>query len=150
MDFLVIFFFFSKQYFVVGMAWLYNFPLITHQIPVLPPLNFVVFYQCKYNEPKAHQLITSSLITHDIQITINRPERRNAFRPNTVKELIRAFNDARDDSSIGVIILTGRVLHINPLILNLTNICLNKIIMPILDGTNQIGTSIIIEMYYSW
>ncbi|XP_078168842.1 enoyl-CoA hydratase/isomerase D [Carex rostrata] len=42
------------------------------------------------------------------KITINRPERRNAFRPNTVKELIRAFNDARDDSSIGVIILTGR------------------------------------------
>ncbi|PON44836.1 1,4-Dihydroxy-2-naphthoyl-CoA synthase [Parasponia andersonii] len=42
------------------------------------------------------------------KITINRPERRNAFRPQTVKELIRAFNDARDDSSIGVIILTGK------------------------------------------
>ncbi|KAF3431248.1 hypothetical protein FNV43_RR25978 [Rhamnella rubrinervis] len=42
------------------------------------------------------------------KITINRPERRNAFRPLTVKELIRAFNDARDDSSIGVIILTGK------------------------------------------
>ncbi|KAE9614448.1 hypothetical protein Lal_00012262 [Lupinus albus] len=41
------------------------------------------------------------------KITINRPERRNAFRPHTVKELIRAFNDARDDSSVGVIILTG-------------------------------------------
>ncbi|KAK9707502.1 hypothetical protein RND81_07G202000 [Saponaria officinalis] len=42
------------------------------------------------------------------KITINRPERRNAFRPLTVKEMIRAFNDARDDSSIGVIILTGK------------------------------------------
>ncbi|GJW95303.1 1,4-dihydroxy-2-naphthoyl-CoA synthase, peroxisomal [Tanacetum coccineum] len=42
------------------------------------------------------------------KITINRPERRNAFRPHTIKELIRAFNDARDDSSIGVIILTGK------------------------------------------
>ncbi|GAB2272921.1 hypothetical protein Dimus_007737 [Dionaea muscipula] len=42
------------------------------------------------------------------KITINRPERRNAFRPHSVKELIRAFNDARDDSSIGVIILTGK------------------------------------------
>lgn len=42
------------------------------------------------------------------KITINRPERRNAFRPQTVKEMIRAFDDARDDSSIGVIILTGR------------------------------------------
>ncbi|KAF8378275.1 hypothetical protein HHK36_029614 [Tetracentron sinense] len=42
------------------------------------------------------------------RITINRPERRNAFRPHTIKELIRAFNDARDDSSVGVIILTGK------------------------------------------
>lgn len=42
------------------------------------------------------------------KITINRPERRNAFRPQTVKELIRAFNDARDDVSVGVIILTGK------------------------------------------
>ncbi|KAH7510710.1 hypothetical protein FEM48_ZijujUnG0094400 [Ziziphus jujuba var. spinosa] len=42
------------------------------------------------------------------KITINRPDRRNAFRPLTVKELLRAFNDARDDSSIGVIILTGK------------------------------------------
>lgn len=46
------------------------------------------------------------------QITINRPERRNAFRPHTIKELIRAFNDARDDISVGVIILTGKVLYI--------------------------------------
>ncbi|XP_020594845.1 1,4-dihydroxy-2-naphthoyl-CoA synthase, peroxisomal-like, partial [Phalaenopsis equestris] len=42
------------------------------------------------------------------KITINRPERRNAFRPHTIKELASAFNDARDDSSIGVIILTGK------------------------------------------
>ncbi|CAN0892998.1 1,4-dihydroxy-2-naphthoyl-CoA synthase, peroxisomal [Linum grandiflorum] len=42
------------------------------------------------------------------KITINRPERRNAFRPLTVKEMIRAFDDARDDTSIGVIILTGK------------------------------------------
>jgi naphthoate synthase len=41
------------------------------------------------------------------RITINRPEVRNAFRPKTVKELIRAFDDARDDSDVGVIILTG-------------------------------------------
>ncbi|KAI3974227.1 hypothetical protein MKX01_033478 [Papaver californicum] len=42
------------------------------------------------------------------KITINRPERRNAFRPHTVKELISAFNYARDDSTIGVIIFTGK------------------------------------------
>ena len=41
------------------------------------------------------------------KITINRPEVRNAFRPQTVKEMMRALEDAREDSSIGVVILTG-------------------------------------------
>ena len=41
------------------------------------------------------------------KITINRPEVRNAFRPKTVSELIDAFSRARDDASIGVIVLTG-------------------------------------------
>ncbi|EFA29028.1 naphthoate synthase, partial [Haemophilus influenzae HK1212] len=39
--------------------------------------------------------------------TINRPEVRNAFRPQTVKEMITAFSDARFDENIGVIVLTG-------------------------------------------
>src|SRR5262245_47075027 len=42
------------------------------------------------------------------KITINRPEVRNAFRPKTIQELQEAFNMARDDSHIGVIILTGQ------------------------------------------
>jgi naphthoate synthase len=41
------------------------------------------------------------------KITINRPEVRNAFRPLTVTEMRHALNDARDDHTIGVIILTG-------------------------------------------
>lgn len=41
------------------------------------------------------------------KITINRPERRNAFRPLTVEEMRRALQDARDDAEIGVVILTG-------------------------------------------
>jgi len=41
------------------------------------------------------------------KITINRPEVRNAFRPITLFELSHAFNAARDDPDIGVIILTG-------------------------------------------
>src|SRR5690625_3376847 len=41
------------------------------------------------------------------KVTINRPEKRNAFTPLTVNELIDAFADARDDSSIGVILLAG-------------------------------------------
>ena len=42
------------------------------------------------------------------KITINRPERRNAFRPQTVDQMIDALADARHDDSIGVIILTGQ------------------------------------------
>ncbi|MGE5235144.1 MAG: 1,4-dihydroxy-2-naphthoyl-CoA synthase [Acidobacteriota bacterium] len=41
------------------------------------------------------------------KITINRPRVRNAFRPLTVKELAAAFERARDDRSVGVVILTG-------------------------------------------
>jgi naphthoate synthase len=41
------------------------------------------------------------------KITINRPEVRNAFRPETVAQLIDAFAHARDDAGIGVILLTG-------------------------------------------
>lgn len=41
------------------------------------------------------------------KITINRPEVRNAFRPRTLFELSDAFSAARDDSHIGVVILTG-------------------------------------------
>jgi naphthoate synthase len=41
------------------------------------------------------------------KITINRPQVRNAFRPQTIKEMSRAFDDARDDENIGVVILTG-------------------------------------------
>ncbi|MEJ2618316.1 MAG: 1,4-dihydroxy-2-naphthoyl-CoA synthase, partial [Ignavibacteriaceae bacterium] len=41
------------------------------------------------------------------KITINRPEVRNAFRPETVIEMYDAFADAREDQKIGVILLTG-------------------------------------------
>ncbi len=41
------------------------------------------------------------------KITINRPEVRNAFRPQTLFELSRAFHEAQDDPSVGVIIFTG-------------------------------------------
>ena len=41
------------------------------------------------------------------KITINRPEVRNAFRPLTIHEMQEAFAHARDEASIGVVILTG-------------------------------------------
>lgn len=45
------------------------------------------------------------------KITINRPHKRNAFRPQTVFELYDAFCDAREDTSIGVVLLTGAGPH---------------------------------------
>jgi naphthoate synthase len=42
------------------------------------------------------------------KITICRPEVRNAFRPQTLFELADAFNQARDDAEVGVIIFTGQ------------------------------------------
>ncbi|TFH01567.1 MAG: 1,4-dihydroxy-2-naphthoyl-CoA synthase [Calditrichales bacterium] len=42
------------------------------------------------------------------KITINRPQVRNAFRPQTVVEMMKALDDSRNDAEIGVIILTGQ------------------------------------------
>jgi len=45
------------------------------------------------------------------KVTINRPAKRNAFRPETVTQMIDAFTDAREDQSIGVVLLTGAGPH---------------------------------------
>jgi naphthoate synthase len=45
------------------------------------------------------------------KITINRPHKRNAFRPQTIAELYEAFSNAREDSRIGVVLLTGAGPH---------------------------------------
>ena len=42
------------------------------------------------------------------KVTINRPEKRNAFRPQTVQELLHAFEVVRDDTAVGAVILTGQ------------------------------------------
>ncbi len=41
------------------------------------------------------------------KIAINRPEKRNAFRPKTIEELMDAFNNIKYDEKIGVVLLTG-------------------------------------------
>jgi 2-ketocyclohexanecarboxyl-CoA hydrolase len=41
------------------------------------------------------------------KVTINRPDVMNAFRAQTVSELIKAFQDAWDDDAVGVVVLTG-------------------------------------------
>jgi len=57
----------------------------------------------------------SDILYHKIdgiaKITINRPHRRNAFTPQTVNQLFDAFLDAREDSTIGVVLLTGGGPH---------------------------------------
>ena len=45
------------------------------------------------------------------KITINRPAKRNAFRPRTVAEMADAFADVREDPAIGVVLLTGAGPH---------------------------------------
>ncbi len=47
------------------------------------------------------------------KVTINRPEKRNAFRPRTVMDMIDAFSNAREDPRIGVVLLTGAGPHID-------------------------------------
>jgi naphthoate synthase len=52
-------------------------------------------------------IIYATSSTGIAKITINRPEVHNAFRPRTVAEMIRAFDEVRDDGTIGAVILTG-------------------------------------------
>ncbi len=56
---------------------------------------------------KEYQDITYKKCDGVARIAFNRPEVRNAFRPNTVFELLDAFTDAREDRTIGVILLSG-------------------------------------------
>ncbi|MFA7419378.1 MAG: 1,4-dihydroxy-2-naphthoyl-CoA synthase [Melioribacteraceae bacterium] len=61
----------------------------------------------KWIKAKEYQDIVYDKMDGIAKITINRPEKRNAFRPETTKELFDAFTDAREDSEVGVILLTG-------------------------------------------
>jgi naphthoate synthase len=58
-------------------------------------------------EVKSYEDITYHKADGMARIAFNRPEVRNAFRPETINEMIEAFNDAWEDSRIGVILLTG-------------------------------------------
>ena len=57
----------------------------------------------KFEDITYHRAKESSVI----RIAFNRPDCRNAFRPQTVDELLIAFEDARTQSDIGCVILTG-------------------------------------------
>lgn len=71
----------------------------THQLKPLPQWIKVRDYQDIIYEKADGEGIA--------KVTINRPEVHNAFRPETVAELIDAFSDARDDTRIRVVLFTG-------------------------------------------
>lgn len=60
-----------------------------------------------WKKAKEYQDIIYEKMGGIARISINRPDVRNAFRPKTVLEMHEAFIDAREDSSIGVVLLTG-------------------------------------------
>ncbi len=61
----------------------------------------------KWEAVKSYKEIIFERADKIAKITMNRPEKMNAFTPVTIQEMIDAFNICRDDSTIGVIILTG-------------------------------------------
>ncbi|RRJ97866.1 1,4-dihydroxy-2-naphthoyl-CoA synthase [Opitutaceae bacterium TAV4] len=64
-----------------------------------------------WKSAKSYKDILYHKIDGIAKITINRPEKRNAFRPETAFELHDALIDAREDTSIGVVLLTGAGPH---------------------------------------
>ena len=64
-----------------------------------------------WRSAKAYQDILYHKADGIAKNTINRPARRNAFRPETVFEMHDAFSDAREDQTIGVVLLTGAGPH---------------------------------------
>ncbi len=58
-------------------------------------------------EVKTYQDITFHKADGMARIAFNRPEIRNAFRPETIDEMLEAFADVWNDSSVGVVLLTG-------------------------------------------
>lgn len=63
--------------------------------------------QPNWKVAKEYEDITYKKADGVARIAFNRPDVRNAFRPKTVFELIDAFEDARNDGSIGVVLLSG-------------------------------------------
>jgi naphthoate synthase len=61
----------------------------------------------EWNQARSFEDIRYEKAEGIARITINRPEVRNAFRPLTVMEMSQAMTDAREDTNIGVVILTG-------------------------------------------
>ena len=76
-------------------------------MPVRPPEARVIAPAVDWVAAKQYGDILYEKYEGIAKITIDRPEVRNAFRPQTLFELKEAFADAHEDSAIGVVILTG-------------------------------------------
>lgn len=63
--------------------------------------------QPEWNEVKKYEDITYHKADGVARIAFDRPEVRNAFRPETILELLDAFRDAGEDTAIGVVLFTG-------------------------------------------
>jgi len=80
---------------------------LLHQLPI----SSYQIMQINWQTAKTYEDILYHKADGIAKVTINRPHKRNAFRPKTVFELYQAFCDAREDSSIGVVLLTGAGPH---------------------------------------
>ncbi len=67
--------------------------------------------QVNWHDVKSYEDIIYQKADGIAKITINRPHKRNAFRPKTITELYDAFTNCREDSRIGVVLLTGAGPH---------------------------------------
>ena len=63
--------------------------------------------QVKWTTVKEYEDITFKKCNGVARIAFNRPDVRNAFRPKTTSELLDAFHDAKEDLSIGVVLLSA-------------------------------------------
>jgi naphthoate synthase len=86
----------------VGNTWW----LGCRQIRLILSQKFVMS-QPNWKTAKTFQDITYKKYKGVARIAFNRPEVRNAFRPQTTSELLEAFHDAQEDTSIGVILLSA-------------------------------------------
>lgn len=81
-----------------------SYAKIHGEVPRTP----AIWQAATVDEGELQEVIYEKAVGEDIaKITINRPSRRNAFTPRTVKEMSWCFSNARDDPKVGVVILTG-------------------------------------------
>ena len=87
--------------FVANRPLLDNFPGVRHAGGMIPA----------WKKTKTYSDILYHKADGIAKVTINRPTKRNAFRPETVTQMLEAFSDAREDPTIGVVLLTGAGPH---------------------------------------